>query len=131
MTAPRFVTDPDVLAHGCTACSSPEGIALIDPCDEGPPVCLSCYREMVADVAIDDERLVQVKRELRVVPREGRTPADCLPVWSASTHVVVADLDRAARVLGPRFEIWVTPQTGESTAKLSPHPPAAATPPIR
>ena len=130
MNVPRFITDPAVLAHGCTACSSPEGIALIDPCDEGPPVCLSCYREMVADVAIDDERLVQVKREVRVIPLAGRTEADCLPRWNASCPVIVADLDKAARVLGPRFEIWVTPQTGESTAKLSP-PAPAATPPTR
>lgn len=111
MTTPTFVTDPDVLAKGCGSCSSPEGVALIDAADEGPPVCLSCYRELVAEVAVDDERLVEVKCDLRIVPRAGRLPADCLPQWS-ETPVSQAELDITARMLGAGHAIWVSPQTG-------------------
>lgn len=111
MTAPTFVTDPDVLAEGCSSCSSPEGVALIDNHDEGPPLCLSCFRDIVADVAVDDERLVEVQRDLRIVPRAGRLPADCLPSWS-ETPVSQAELDITARMLGAGHAIWVSPQTG-------------------
>ncbi len=112
MSTHFFITAPDVLAKGCGSCSAPEGVALIDACDEGPPVCLSCYRELVAEVAVDDERLVEVQHDLRIVPRAGRLPADCLPQWS-ETPVSQAELDITARMLGGGAAIWVSPQTGK------------------
>ena len=118
MTRHVFVTDPEQLAKGCGSCASPEGIALIDCQDEGPPLCLTCYRELVGLVAVEDEHLVEVKRDLRI----GGAP---LPPWS-KTPVPMAEVETMAKLLGPGSAIWVTPQTGkvEVTQNLAtPIPP--------